>query len=180
MDGTPYRINTDYRAGVAYNLMASAGKLTAEDAIRLMYPDGAPGDMDTALEAIQCYLACGDTETGIGAWASAPAYSLSADDDAIVAAFARHYHVDLPRAEMHWWTFRALLGGLVSADLCRRIEYRTADTGKIKDAKLKSHYAEMRQHYALQANGQKQLRPKTLEEYNAWLLSGGRSVDASV
>lgn len=162
--------------------MAADGSLTYDTAFRLMLPESTPADQTAALEAIDRFLACGErAETGNdGQRAAAPAYSLMADSDAILAEFQRQYHIDLLSADMHWWQFRALLNGLVSADLNRRIEYRTADTSKIKDTKTRNYYTEMRQRFALQPNGKKQLRPQTLEEYNAWLLSGGRAIDGTV
>lgn len=136
--------------------------------------DRSPEDVDGALEALNAFYRCGEEpQTGGGEGGSRP-YSLWADAGAIVADFNRVYAVDLTTEKLHWWRFCALLGGLLGPNLAQRADYRLAKLGEIKDKRLRAHYSKMKEYYALDASGQKQRRPQTLEEYNQWLLSGGR------
>lgn len=52
---------------------------------------------------------------------SGPAFDYAEDSSYILAAFQQAYGIDLTASTMHWWRFRALLGGLPETCLFSRI-----------------------------------------------------------
>lgn len=153
--------------------MALSERCTWETICDICFPATIPENVEAAIASLNAFYACGETNDNGGKAPASPPYSFIADADAILAAFAEHYHIDLLSADMHWWTFRALLNATLGDTLQRRIEYRCADTSGIKDSKRRAHYARMRERYALQSNGKKQYRPQTLAERDEMWLNGG-------
>lgn len=174
--GETYRINTDFRAGIAY-----WSALIAEEPIRrdvllgLFFPDGAPSDPDAAVAAISEFLRCGDPAPAAKEEGrDPPPYSFLADGAALTAEFQRVYGVDLTSAELHWWRFSALLRGLIGHSFSERVKYRVCDLDKIKNKEVRRQWSRMKELYALGEDGMPIRRPQTLEEYNEMLLAQAR------
>lgn len=172
VDGQAYRINTDFRTGIAYSQI-TADKCKWQDIADICFPADIPENVDGAMKSLNAFYACGETSKDGGKASASPPYSFIADLDVIYAAFAERYHIDLHTASLHWWTFRALLGNCLGDTLQQRVEYRFADTSKMQNTERKTHYARMKQRYALDRNGKKHHEPQTLEERNAMWLNGG-------
>lgn len=178
MHGKPYRINTDFRVGLAYCMAITAGEPVREETVlRLFYPDYQPEDRAAALAAISDFLRCGRPSETVEASkeSSLPLpYSFSADSAAMQAEFQRIYGIDLFTVKMHWWRFMALLRGLISHSFSERVKYRLTDLGRIKDEDTRRHWREMQDLYALDEHGKPRRRPQTLEEFNEMLLAQAR------
>ena len=175
--GEAHRINTDFRAGIDYNMAAMSGDPIPQDALLALYfPDGIPADRDAALEAVNAFFAGGQTpkKTENAEPPQRPLYSYAADAEAITAAFQHEYQIDLSAAELHWWRFLALLHGLITHSFPERVRYRAADPSKIKDKTLRSQYRRLQRLYALDAHGRSDRGPQTLEELNEMLLAQAR------
>lgn len=178
MEGKAYRINTDFRAGIAYSsALLSGTPLPAGQLVRLYFPDEQPAEA-AALAAISEFLRCGapaeqEAKEG-GQGQGPPPYSFLTDSAALQAEFQRVYGIDLFSTEMHWWRFMALLRGLISHSFSERVKYRVADLGRIKDEATRRHWREMKRLYALDNQGRIRKQPKTLEEYNEMLLAQAR------
>lgn len=181
VNGEPFRINTDFRAGVAYISALLRGEpIHVENALRLFFPERRPRDEKAALAAISDFLRCGEAN-GAGeetedteARRKPPPYSLLTDAQAIQSEFQRRYGIDLAHVEMHWWRFSALLRGLIAHSFSERVKYRLADVGQIRDPHTRRYWQEMQQLYALDERGEPVRRPQTLEEYNEMLLAQAR------
>ena len=177
ISGESYRINTDFRAGIAYWSALIAEEPIRRDALLgLFFPDGAPPDPDAAVAAISDFLRCGDPaptakedENG-----KPPPYSFLTDGVALTAEFQRVYGIDLTSAELHWWRFSALLRGLLSHSFSERVKFRLCDLNQIKNKETRSQYSRLKELYALGIDGKPIRRPKTLEEYNEMLLAQAR------
>lgn len=177
ISGDTYRINTDFRAGVAYwSALIAEEPIRRDMLLRLFFPDGAPPDPEAAVAAISDYLRCG---------ASAPPereedrrepppYSFLTDGPALAAEFQRVYGIDLTSAELHWWRFSALLRGLLDHSFSERVKFRVCDPAQIKNKDVRSQYSRMKELYALGVDGRPVRRPRTLEEYNEMLLAQAR------
>ncbi len=181
LDGEPTRINTDFRAGLAYSSALLGGEsVPVDQALRLFFPERRPTDEKAALAAISEFLRCcekvkgADREQSEAESRKAPPYSYLTDAAAIQAEFQRVYGIDLSSAEMHWWRFSALLQGLISHSFSERVKYRLSDPGQIRDQHTRRHWQEMQQIYALNEHGEPVRRPTTLEEYNEMLLAQAR------
>ena len=131
-----FPINTDYRAGVAYQIEAFAGTLTQERALELFYPERRP-PADIAMAAIEEYYRCGREPAGDGgalavrAGAAEIPYAFDVDAVAIFSRFRERYSIDLSNTSMHWWVFSALLEGLYSTPFEDRVRARTCDLSRV-------------------------------------------------
>lgn len=77
-------------------------------------------------------------------------YSFTHDAPLICAAFLAQYGIDLTKADLHWWLFRALFEGLTDENkICKVMEIRSVDLSKIKDKEQKAHYRRLKRIYRL-------------------------------
>lgn len=163
-----FSINTDFRAGIAFELMVDAEETNVEAVLSLFFPDGIPKDIDGALTAVLWFYACGNAPKEDGEKTkSKPAYSFAVDAETIFADFWQYYGIDLSQASLHWWAFRALLVGLPEeSGYKKRIYYRTCD---LKDLpkKEKARIGRIRKQIAIE---QKQGAKMTLAERNAQMM----------
>lgn len=179
LDGKPYRINTDFRAGIAYSsALLSGTPLPAGQLVRLFFPDEQPAEA-AALAAISEFIRCGapapeEQEAADAANTQPAPYSFLTDSAALQAEFQRVYGIDLFSAKLHWWRFMALLRGLISHSFSERVKYRVAELDQIKDETTRRHWRHMKQLYALDPQGRPRKQPKTVEEYNEMLLAQAR------
>ena len=75
------------------------------------------------------------------------------DAELIYSAFMQQYKIDLSEAQMHWWKFKSLFGGLSEdTHFVKVVQYRTMDLSKIKDKVQKKHYSKMKALYKLPDN----------------------------
>ena len=73
------------------------------------------------------------------------------DGSAIVAAFQQAYGIDLTRARLHWWRFKALMSNLPEeTQLAKIIGFRTADPAQFQGAE-RERRAELKERFALPA-----------------------------
>lgn len=77
-------------------------------------------------------------------------YSFTHDASLIYAAFMAQYSIDLTKADLHWWLFRALFEGLTDENkICKVMEIRSVDLSKIKDKEQKAHYRRLKRIHRL-------------------------------
>lgn len=73
------------------------------------------------------------------------------DGPAIVAAFQQAYGIDLTRARLHWWRFKALMSNLPEeTQLAKIIGFRTADPAQFQGEE-RERRAELKERFALPA-----------------------------
>lgn len=73
------------------------------------------------------------------------------DGPAIVAAFQQAYGIDLTRARLHWWRFKALMSNLPEeTQLVKIIGFRTADLAQFQGEE-RERRAELKERFALPA-----------------------------
>ena len=149
IDGRAYPIRTDFRAGIEYQRIAAAGRLTAAIFLNLWFPADPPEDVPAAIEGISRFLRRSDSAPANDSGGPIP-YDLTVDSDVIVAGFMERYGIDLtnPETHMHWWRFTALLEGLCGPSFARRVEIRTKDLSGMK-AKERAQWMRLRNQYAI-------------------------------
>ena len=177
ISGETYRINTDFRAGIAYAQAAMAGEAIPQAALLTLYfPDGIPEDREAAVRAVNEFIAAGKKAEGREGEKRPSLISYFVDAEAINAEFQQIYLIDLSAAELHWWRFLALLRGLISHSFSERVRYRAANPNDIKDKNTRSQWQRLKRMYALDERGQSAYdqEPQTLEELNAMLLAQAR------
>lgn len=121
-------IETDFRAGISFALMAEEGE---EDIYKLFapfFPRGFPANIVEAVEAVLYFYRAGEKPDENAPKTNKRVYSFKIDSESIYADFWRFYGVDLSQDCLHWWTFRSLLFGLPEdSNFKQRIYYRTCD-----------------------------------------------------
>lgn len=168
--GHEYEINTDFRAGIAFELMVEKGEENIYNLLRPFFPKRRPIDIREALEAVLFFYRCGaeaepkqDKPTK-----SKQAYSFSVDGETIFSDFWRFYGLDLSVVTLHWWAFRALLSGLPDdSGYKQRVYYRTCDLGGLPK-KERERINNIRKHIEITSEGRGKM---TLAERNAQMLA---------
>jgi len=164
IDGIEYKINTDFRIGIMFELLIQDNTLTdmekVEIALNLYYPE-IPHDPIQALEKILWFYRCGkeyDAESPQegteGTTQQQAIYSFEHDAEYIYAAFLDQYGIDLQGIEhLHWWKFRALFRGLKEDNLIVKIMgYRAIKIDDNMTDSEKKFYRRMKKIYALPDN----------------------------
>lgn len=150
--GSVYNINTDYRIGVEFELMVEAGEESVSKLISPFYPHGIPHDVEDAIDSALWFYRCGnEPATGSGKGGK-QGYSFAVDAEAIYSDFSCYYGIDLSSADLHWWTFRALLFGLPEdSNFKKRIYYRTCDLKKLPKSE-RERIGKIRKHIEIKHN----------------------------
>lgn len=174
-----YDINTDYRIGVEFELMVEAGEESVSKLISPFFFQTLPHDVEGAIDSALWFYRCGNEPVTGGGKAGKQSYSFAVDAEAIYSDFSCYYGLDLSSAELHWWTFRALLFGLPEdSNFKKRIYYRTCDLKKLPKSE-RERINKIRKQIEIKANT-KTGSKLTLEERNAQMLeyAARRSAEA--
>ena len=183
--GREYPIDTDFRAGIEFELAVQNGAETLADLLCPWYGSvGYPQDIVGAVDAAIWFYRCGVSEDKPQEENRAQAatrrhtqgYCFDMDADAILASFWQAYRIDLTTASLHWWVFRALLSGLPEeSEFKRRVYIRTCDT-KGMSKKQKEQIMKQRKALEIKRPGKKETlaeRDRKMREYVAQRLNGG-------
>ena len=149
VDGTTYRVKTDFREWIKFADVCTDFELTAEEKLYYIYDlfeEDAPRDLIKGVQALFEFFAADDLpKTGIQAETSGtktakgkpPVFSYYYDSAYILGAFLREYNIDLIDVEyMHWYKFRALLEAVPDkSPLKERVAYRAINAAEIQDNK---------------------------------------------
>lgn len=175
VDGTKYKINTDFRVAIRCNEIAKDN--TIGDFERLLgilctlYGEKAldkPQNYNKLIELAVKYLKCGKEDELQNN--QEPDMDYVEDYDYIETSFMSDYRIDLSNTEMHWWKFNKLMNGLSNSELgncciLNRIRnLRNYDTSQIKDSKEKSRIENAKKMVALKKNKKENHLTKQQEE----------------
>lgn len=160
VDGRDFKIVTDFRTSILFELMMQDSGIDHEDkvmtALRLYYGDDIPKDIDSAVLEIVNFYSCGNINTLAGEVTrkqekSKRVYDFDIDAPYIYAAFLREYGIDLQDVEyLHWWKFQAMFFALAEDnEICKIMQYRAVDLSKIKSRDEKMRYAKLQARYRL-------------------------------
>jgi len=160
IEGIEYKINSDFRNSMLFELMMSDNMLDdnqkIEQALKLYYPN-IPQNIDLAVDQLLWFYRCGKDvvkSSGSGKGKSTQIYDFNFDDDYIYSAFLDQYNIDLQDIEnLHWWKFKAMFKSLrEDNEIVKIMGYRSMDLNKIKDKEEKAHYKKMKDLYKIQNN----------------------------
>lgn len=174
IDGASYRINTDFRAGIAYvRAVSSSSPVSAQWVTTLFFGAQEITYSDDVQQAVTEYINLGRDGGENADEGAATPYDFDKDAGVIFAAFRKEYGIDLATAKMHWWEFRTLLEALICHSFAERVQYRVSDPSQIKSRESRAYWRKMQQLYALEEDGgrRKCESAKTVEEYNKMLLA---------
>ena len=166
INGHRYQIETDYRAAVAFEIMADKGEENLYNLMEPFYPNCFPGT-EEAVEAALWFYRCGEDIPKEKPKKSARSYSFEVDAETIFADFWHYYNIDLSSEGLHWWTFRTLLAGLPDdSGYKQRAYYRTCDLKGMP----KAEQERIKRIRSLIAIKKENTGKMTLEERNALML----------
>lgn len=180
IEGEDYKINSDFRTSILFELLMQDNSISEEDkiiqALELYYPKLSK-NLNEAIEKILWFYRCGKDEvesknTNKGMGKSTQIYSFDYDDDYIYSAFLDQYGIDLQDIEyLHWWKFKAMFNGLKEDNqIVKIMSYRSMDLSKIRDKEEKAYYKRMKDIYKIPiAKDEKE----KLSEIDSILLNGG-------
>lgn len=172
-------INTDFRTWIRFDEALFWSDKPMEEriytALEICYSGNIPADITGAVRAAIEFYAHRDTPTQeIGENAQneqgnsargRQTCSFTHDASLICAAFLTQYGIDLTKADLHWWLFRALFEGLTDENkICKVMEIRSIDLSKIKDKEQKAHYRRLKRIYRLPD-------PRSAEEQEADMIN---------
>lgn len=144
-------IRTDYRIGVQIQLCISDPELSEYErtatALSLLYGNGIPNDLQTAIDGLSWFMSCGNPSDG-NADNGPEVFSFEYDSARIVSAFKRVFGRDISRERLHWFEFVAMLGDLKDTAFSAVMDIRQTSPSDI-DAKKRSEFIRMKRRYAL-------------------------------
>ena len=158
-----FKIRTDFRESIKFELLMQNDKINENDkvklALNLYYYDISLKDTESlkmAINDILWFYKCGkeeqEKETSRKIIGGHPKriYSYEFDAEYIFSAFMEQYEIDLNKEYLHWWKFRSLFNSLNEEVLFSKImSYRAIDLSKIKDKDMKKYYKKMKKIYTL-------------------------------
>lgn len=180
IDNKEYRINTNFRISILFELLIQDVDLNEEEklirALELYYPI-IPRNLNEAVEKILWFYSCNKEikqSKGTGITKNTQIYSFKYDDDYIYAAFLAQYGLDLQCTEhLHWWKFKAMFKALKGDDeIVKIMGYRAINLSKIKDKEQKAYYKNMKELYKLPSNVSKDTMKKINDIEEALLNTG--------
>ena len=176
--GKEYKINSDFRTSILFELMMNDGSLSDRDkiaqALILYYEDDIPTDIPEAIEQILYFYRGGKSApkgTGVGKGKSVQVYDYEYDSELIYSAFMTQYGIDLQDIDfLHWWKFKALFRGLKEDnEIVKIMNFRGVDLNQIKDKEQKKYYKKMKELYKIPINNDEQ---EKLDKITEALLNG--------
>ena len=115
--GREVPINTSFRVGMRFELLALDDQLTPENVLTTFFGDNWPQPYDEAVKQALWFYCLGEPhekeETDKqNLKPSRRSYDFEIDADALYTSFREAYGVDLLQEDLHWWAFRELMLGL--------------------------------------------------------------------
>lgn len=179
IDGIEYRINSDFRISILFELLMQDDELGKRQklvqGLQLYYPE-IPHNVTMAVDKMIWFYRCGkETESGghgSGSGRAKQIYSFEHDDDYIYAAFLEQYGIDLQDIEeLHWWKFRALFKGLSEdTEFVKIMGYRSVKINSKMSKEQREFYKKMQSIHALPITDAERKADELLTEA---LLNGG-------
>lgn len=168
--GTEYKINTDFRIWIKFELLLSDNSDDATDVLlkikKLIFVDKIPPahfDEETT-EQILWFYRCGKDPQG-SSRKSHEVFSYDYDDGYISAAFMEQYHIDLGTINLHWWKFHAYMLSLSdNTEFVKIMGYRAIEINSKMSSEQKNFYQKMKKHFRLPMKKELQQRNNELEE----------------
>ncbi len=151
--GKTYEIYTDFRRWIQVETLLFeekgdfVNKISA--LLSLCYPT-LPETLEHAICGIAKFYAGDEISVKRSSSGKKPIYSFVQDEVLIYAGFYQQYGIDLTKADLHWWQFKALLAGLSEeTKLMQVLHFRSVDLSAIKNLEEKKFYRRMKDLYKL-------------------------------
>jgi hypothetical protein len=143
--GTEYKINTDFRTWLEFEMLLSENAEKAENTLadikKLVFCKNQPPSFadETTVNQILWFYRCGKPPQKVNGKSHKEVFSYEYDDGYICAAFMQQYHIDLNSEKLHWWKFHALMLSLSdSTEFVKIMGYRSIEINSKMTASQKS------------------------------------------
>lgn len=150
-----YSIYTDFRRWIQAEvlLFEQQGSFVSKlpELLRLCYPE-LPDTLDDAIYGIvEFYNGGKKQKKQVSKGKGQALYSYVQDEALIYAGFYQQYGIDLAKADLHWWQFKALFEGLSEKTLLAQVmKYRAVDISAVKNPEEQRFYRRMKELYRLE------------------------------
>ena len=157
-----YKIKTNYKQGIKFELLMQDNQLDKEEqvelALNLFYYKKdlekiyTKQELQARIEDIIWFYKCGKEEktSQENEKKEKQIYSYVFDADKIYSAFIQQYNIDLQKINLHWWQFRSMFESLTDeTQIVEIMGYRAMDLSKIKDKEERKRYRKLQKLYAL-------------------------------
>ncbi len=153
--GTEYKINTDYRVWIKYQLLLFDFEGEAEELfnkiLNLVFKDKKPpiNHYEETTEQIMWFYRCGKPlPKSVGKHKDF--FSYEYDDGYISAAFRQQYQIDLDVEKLHWWKFYSYFLSLQDdTEIVKIMGYRAVEITSNMPAAQRNYFERMKKHYKL-------------------------------
>lgn len=158
IDGVEYEINSDFRTWIKLTqefFLTEITPLSISKALCAAYKQIPPSLEKAILAIFEFYTAINRRTDRDGGQAAQKkmVFDFEIDSWLIYAAFMQQYHIDLTKANLHWWTFRSLFDTLSpDTGFGKALHFRIVDVSQIKDKEQRKYYLEMKKLYELPDN----------------------------
>lgn len=179
IDNKEYRINSNFRNSILFELMMLDDELTEEEkittALNLYYPV-IPNNLNKAIDEIIKFYSCSFNENSSNTTGSSKTYNdvynFEFDSEYIYSAFLDQYNIDLNSIEyLHWWKFKAMFKSLKEDNLISKIiSYRSINLSEIQDDDERARYKNLKDLYKLPNKYEKE-DDKKLKEIESILMN---------
>lgn len=139
--GQKYKLDTDFRTGLrCFEVVYDTSIDDYERSLAVVYLlFGFVPDVELLPEFLRMaikFLQCGETREE--QTARKADMDILADEKYIMASFLSDYKIDLRTADLHWWQYIALIGGLTADCVLSNVrEIRNADLSEYSDPKTR-------------------------------------------
>lgn len=162
-NGRLYKINTDFRIGLACFRALNDFEITDTErfyAVQtlLLGENVLPQDEIVLKNKIEIYLRCGQEKNTSNEEID---FDYIQDEQTTRTSIRQCYHINLNEIEyLHWYEYNELISGLTTESLLNKIrDLRSYDLNEVTDEKQRAKIIEAQNRVALKSD-----RPKTKEE----------------
>ncbi len=155
-----YIVETDFRKWIKFSQLAFSGEQNIVSFAKMLdlvfkkesgCPPASVGTVQAMLEFYNPFkadaLKCGNSAK------QKQSYNFEYDAKHIYSSFLQQYGIDLTKADLHWWVFKALFDGLSEdTPFGKILQFRCTETAKIKDKEMRKYYEKMHRIHALPDN----------------------------
>ena len=171
IDGEKYEIRTDFKVWIRLTqecFLQEITPLSISKALCMVYKQ-IPPDPEKAIAAMFDFYTGGrdNKQQKNAEQATRKKMIFDFDGDAwlIFSSFFEEYHINLTKADLHWWVFRCLFDGLSQETAFgKALHFRSVDLSQIKDKEQRKYYSKMKKLYELPDNRTEEEKEKDFAE----------------
>lgn len=171
-DWNGYPISSSFRTGIKISMCMSDPTLSDVErfyiASYLLFPEDRPEPQEAG-KAIEWFM----TEFNHDNYQQKKSEDIIMDWDIdqwrIYAAFRNQYHIDLQKAEMHWFVFMGLLGNLQENSLTRVMDIRQKKITSKMSKEEKTAYRSAKKIFAIKAPKDEKITPEEQERIDEFM-----------